>query len=155
MDFMESVLWMDNAGSGHRLAINKVMLTIRATSFLYNCRDETPEGFKHILSLTSGQNDLKSFNKLKEDETKKVVAKELTVGSNNMGKGYRLIGNTVMLLARVGAKNETGMDLMPYDYIDMLNTVSSPLLSPNMTLINKPQKKKKRAKKQKVQKPLV
>jgi len=146
--FMDSVLWMNDSKDGHSLAVNKVMLTVRATSFLYNCRDETPIGFVHTLSLTSGRPNLDFYKKFQEEETKNVVAKELTVATNGMGEGYRLIGNKVMLLARVDAKSQTGMDLMPYEFIDMLNTVYSPI----QTVKTEKPKKSKKTRKQKVQK---
>ncbi len=100
----------------NKIVSNRVMLCMRTQKMIQTGQDMYPEEFLNNSSKNGGH----ISSKVEIDSLKTLYIPETNIVTNKIGKGYRAIGNTVMLIARVECQINTKQDLMPYQFIEMM-----------------------------------
>ena len=107
---------MDYAGSGSRLTANRVMLVSRTQKLINTGEDQNTLEYLAVLfdhfGRISSREELQSF--------RQHYRPEFNMVTNNIGKGYRGVANRTMLVTRANFHIDTGQDIMPYEYIEII-----------------------------------
>lgn len=111
-DVMDVTCFANEVPNGSAMTSQRVMITSRTESLLFTGQNITPLSFLSTLAEHMGVINTKE----EYDSLKKIYHPEFNTITNQIGEGYRKIGNTVMLLSRAEYHTKKAQDLYLYEY---------------------------------------